>query len=269
MKTYTLQDLLYLMQRLRDPDDGCPWDREQDYRSIAPYTIEETYELVDAIESDDLAQIREELGDVLFQVVFYSQLATETGAFTFADIVDGLVSKLVRRHPHVFPDGSLESRAGEQRTATGQVKRSWEQIKAGERREKRRPGVLDDIPAALPALTRAAKLQKRASRVGFDWDKPEGVLQHLQSELQELLEARQQGDQPHIEEEFGDLLFCMINLARHWQIDPEKSLRQANRKFERRFRFVEDSLQQRGSSVAEANLEVMDSLWEDAKRKGL
>lgn len=266
---YSLEDLLYLMRRLRDPVDGCPWDREQDFRSIAPYTLEETYELVDAIESDDPVQIREELGDVLFQVVFYSQLASETDAFSFSDIVDGIVSKLVRRHPHVFPDGSLESRAGEQRTETRQVKQNWEQIKAGERRQKQRPGVLDDIPAALPALTRATKLQKRASRAGFDWEDHEGVLQHLQSELVELTEARQRGDQQQVEEEFGDLLFCMVNLARHWQIDAEKSLREANRKFERRFRYIENGLQQNGSSVTEATLETMDALWEEAKQNGL
>lgn len=266
---HSLDDLLTLMARLRDPDDGCPWDRQQTFASIAPHTIEETYELVDAIETDDLAQVREELGDVLFQVVFYAQLGSEAGEFGFDDVVHTLVAKLLRRHPHVFPDGTLDSRVGEQRTATADVKRSWERIKAEERSAKQRHRVLDDIPPALPALSRAVKLQKRAAQVGFDWRRPAGVIDHLQSELVELEEARQSGNDAHIEEEFGDLLFCLINLARHWKIDPEKSLRASNRKFERRFNYIESALAEAGERPGEVTLERMDALWQQAKTEGL
>lgn len=269
MKQYTLDDLFYLMQRLRDPADGCPWDREQDFASIAPHTIEESYELADAIESGDMQQIREELGDVLFQVVFYTQLGRELGQFDLGDIVQSLVTKLLRRHPHVFPDGLLRGRVASQTAETGDVKRQWEQIKAQERRQKQHPGVLDDIPIALPALTRAVKLQKRAARVGFDWNHPQQVLAHVFSEIEELNEARSLDDPDRIEEEFGDVLFCMINLARHWKIDPETSLRRANRKFETRFRYVEQELGEEGLTPGEASLGKMDSLWEEAKTKGL
>lgn len=269
MTRYRLQNLLYLMQRLRDPADGCPWDRAQDFASIVPYTIEESYELADAIAADDRQQIREELGDVLFQVVFYSQLAVEQGDFSFDDVVDSIVSKLLRRHPHVFPDGTLQSRAGEQTVATPEVKQNWEAIKASERETKQQTGVLDDVPLALPAMTRASKLQKRASAVGFDWGELEPVIEHVFSELEELQEAREQQDKAHIEEEFGDLLFCMVNVARHLKIDPENSLRQANRKFEQRFRFIEKTLAEAGSSPTEASLEQMDQLWEVAKTNGL
>lgn len=269
MTNYRLDDLLALMQRLRDPLDGCPWDQQQTFSSIAPHTIEETYELVDAIETGDMQQVKEELGDVLFQVVFYAQLASEEGAFSFADLIDTLVGKLLRRHPHVFPDGSLQSRVGTQHAETAEVKRNWERIKAEERSEKQRPRVLDDIPAALPALSRALKLQKRASQVGFDWSRPEEVITHLQSELLELNQAKSAGEQEQVEAEFGDLLFCLINLARHWKLDPEKCLRATNRKFESRFGYIEDALQQSGEAIEQASLQRMDALWEEAKSEGL
>ena len=269
MADYDLDDLLYLMQRLRDPKDGCPWDKAQDFASIAPHTIEESYELADAIASGDYSHIREELGDVLFQVVFYSQLGQELGQFDFGDIVQTLVSKLLRRHPHVFPDGTLSSRVSDQSIESSQVKQRWEQIKAEERQGKRQHGVLDDVPLALPALTRAGKLQKRAAQVGFDWDNGEQVITHLATELTELNEARASHNSDHIEEEFGDLLFCMVNVARHLKIDPEACLRAANRKFERRFQFIEATLAAQGSSPAEATLEKMDELWGEAKATGL
>lgn len=268
MADYTLDDLLYLMQRLRDPSDGCPWDKAQEFSSIAPHTIEESYELADAIASGDFQQIREELGDVLFQVVFYAQLGFEQKQFDFDGIIQSLVTKLLRRHPHVFPEGTLESRVGEQTIATAQVKQSWEDIKAEERKGKQQHGVLDDVPVSLPALARAAKLQKRASQVGFDWRQPEQVIEHLASELQELSEARNSGNLIQVEEEFGDVLFCMVNLARHLSIDPETSLRAANRKFEARFRYIEEMLAKEGCSPANASLQKMDQLWDDAKANG-
>lgn len=266
---YSLEDLLMLMSRLRDPSDGCPWDRAQNFSSIVPFTLEESYELADAIESGDMQQVREEVGDVLFQVIFYSQLGKEAGLFAFGDVVDSIVSKLLRRHPHVFPDGSLQSRSGVQQIDTAEVKQNWEQIKAGERREKERAGVLDDVPVALPALTRAFKLQKRAAQTGFDWDHPEQVIEHLVSELDELTEAKQSCSEEKIVEEFGDLLFCLVNLARHWKIDPEKSLREANRKFEARFRYIEQRLGADGIKPEEATLARMDQLWDEAKSEGL
>ncbi|MEE8056295.1 MAG: nucleoside triphosphate pyrophosphohydrolase [Pseudomonadales bacterium] len=279
MADYSLDDLLYLMSRLRDPKDGCPWDRAQDFSSIVPHTIEESYELADAIERGDFQQIREELGDVLFQVVFYSQLGDEQKQFDFNGIVSTLVDKLIRRHPHVFPEGSLESRVGHQAIGSqaidsqtikiAQVKQTWEAIKATERESKQQPGVLDDVPMALPALTRAAKLQKRASQVGFDWDDIDEVLGQLREEIDELIEAREQHSAVEIAGELGDVLFCLVNLARHLKVNPEAALRAANRKFENRFRYIEQTLAENGHLPAEATLEQMDKLWGEAKEQGL
>ncbi len=266
---YKLEDLLHLMSRLRDPNDGCPWDREQSLSSIVPHTIEESYELADAIEQGDFKQIKEELGDVLFQVVFYAQLAAEQKQFEFVDIVTGLVEKLLRRHPHVFPDGSLQSRVGEQTTEMDAIKQNWESIKSTERRAKQQAGVLDDVPVSIPALSRALKLQKRASQVGFDWDNIEPVLAHLQSEIAELVEARDKLGEDEIEAELGDILFCVVNLSRHLKKDPETALRRTNSKFEARFRYIEAKLADQGSSPEEAELALMDSLWDEAKSKGL
>ncbi|MGK0500109.1 MAG: ATP diphosphatase [Oceanicoccus sp.] len=264
-----IDDLLYLMSRLRDPLDGCPWDKEQDFASIVPHTIEESYELADAIANGDFKQIKEELGDVLFQVVFYAQMGKEQQRFDFKDIAQALVDKLVRRHPHVFPQGSLQSRAGKQNAAITEIKKNWEATKVNERQQKQQFSLLDDVPVALPALSRAAKLQKRASRVGFDWDNSAGVVTHLQSELDELREAELAKDQDHIAEELGDVLFCAVNLARKLKVDPESALRSANRKFEQRFRFIEKSLSASGSTPEEASLEQMDALWQQAKQQGL
>ena len=257
------------MSRLRDRNDGCPWDLAQDFSSIVPHTLEESYELADAIEAGDFQQIKEELGDVLFQVVFYAQLAGEQQQFDFTGVVTTLVEKLLRRHPHVFPQGQLQRRVAEQSADSRMVKRRWEEIKASERKSKQQNGVLDDVPSALPALTRAAKLQKRASQVGFDWHDIDGVLAQLREEIDELIEARQQYSATEIAEELGDVLFCSVNLARHLKVDPETALRAANRKFENRFRYIEDTLSAQGLSPAQATLQQMDLLWDEAKEKGL
>lgn len=269
MENYSLDDLLYLMSRLRDPQDGCPWDTAQDFSSIVPHTIEESYELADAIASGDIQHIREELGDVLFQVIFYAQLGVEQEQFDFSGIVSSLVKKLLRRHPHVFPDGSLRSRMGVQQASTDSIKQNWEDLKVAERQKKQLNGVLDDIPSALPALTRAAKIQRRASKTGFDWSNADGVLLKLQEEISELVEARLTNNKQEIEGEIGDILFTAVNLARHVDVDPESALRVTNRKFEARFHYIEKALQAAGSSTQQASVEEMDMLWDEAKQQGL
>ena len=266
---YSLQDLLYLMSRLRDPVDGCPWDRQQSFLTIIPYTLEESYELADAIESGDFLQIREELGDVLFQVVFYAQLATEQDQFVFDDVVSGLVSKLIKRHPHVFPDATLSSRAGASLPDSDTVPRNWETIKSTERQAREQHSSMDDVPANLPALGRAAKLQKRAAREGFDWPDYEGVLEKLQEEITELQSACNGGQPQAIEDELGDVLFSCVNLARHLDVNPEMALRGANSKFEQRYRYIETKLSGRGISASDATMEQMDLLWDEAKGVGL
>jgi ATP diphosphatase len=268
-KPYTLDDLLELMSRLRDPEDGCPWDKAQNFDSIVQHTIEESYELADAIAQGDFKQIKEELGDVLFQVVFYSQLGTEQGQFDFDAVVDAITAKLLRRHPHVFPEGTLQSRAGQQTTETPEVKKAWEAIKAEERKDKSQHGILDDVPVSLPALSRASKLQKRAARAGFDWEHTDDILTKLKEELAELEEARQQQDEAAIHHEMGDILFCCVNLARRLQVDSESALRGCNQRFEKRFRYIEQQLASSGRSPEDASLEEMDKLWDQAKQSGL
>ncbi len=267
---YQLTDLLHLMARLRDPQYGCPWDLKQDYASIVPHTLEEAYEVADAIERGDFAHLPGELGDLLFQVVYYSQLGLEEGRFDFAQVVDGITAKLIRRHPHVFPDGDLYGAPDQPRLSEAQIKQRWEEIKAAERAEKatapEQLSLLDDIPQALPALSRAAKLQKRAAQVGFDWPAPLPVLDKLQEELDEVLEAMAEGDPQHIAEEMGDLLFVAVNLARHLKVEPEAALRAANRKFERRFQFIEQALRAAGKGMEDCSLEELDALWGEAKR---
>ncbi|THG83368.1 nucleoside triphosphate pyrophosphohydrolase [Pseudomonas sp. A-1] len=268
---YRLDDLLHLMARLRDPQYGCPWDLKQDYASIVPHTLEEAYEVADAIERGDFAHLPGELGDLLFQVVYYSQLGREEGRFDFARVVDGITRKLIRRHPHVFPDGDLYGAPDLPRLAEAAIRQRWEEIKAEERAEQvaapEQLSLLDDIPQALPALSRAAKLQKRAAQVGFDWPAPLPVLDKLQEELDEVLEAMAEGDQAHIAEEVGDLLFVAVNLARHLKVEPEAALRAANRKFERRFRFIEQALRAAGKAMDDCPLEELDALWGEAKRQ--
>ena len=266
---YKLDDLLHLMARLRDPQHGCPWDLRQDYASIVPHTLEEAYEVADAIARRDFPQLRDELGDLLFQVVYYSQLGREDGHFDFAQVVDGITRKLVRRHPHVFPDGDLHGPLDLPRLDEATIKHRWEEIKAEERAEKaaapEQLSLLDDVPAALPALSRAAKLQKRAANVGFDWADATPVVAKIQEELDEVREAMANGQAAQVAEEVGDLLFVMVNLARHLQVDAEDALRQANAKFERRFRFIEEALKAQDRSPQEASLEEMDALWDAAK----
>ncbi|NMZ76791.1 MULTISPECIES: nucleoside triphosphate pyrophosphohydrolase [Pseudomonas] len=267
---HKLEDLLYLMARLRDPQNGCPWDLKQSYATIVPYTLEEAYEVADAIERGDFDHLREELGDLLFQVVYYAQLAREEGRFEFDAVVDGITTKLIRRHPHVFPDGDLYGEPDPAKLEEAAVKQRWEELKAEERAAKAAEPVqlslLDDVPNALPALSRAAKLQKRASQVGFDWADALPVVDKVREELDEVLEAMAGGDTEAQAEEVGDLLFVVVNLARKLKVDPETALRAANAKFERRFRYIETALRDQGRTLEDSNLEEMDELWGAAKR---
>lgn len=268
---YSLQDLLHLMARLRDPKYGCPWDVQQNYASIVPHTLEEAYEVADAIERGDFDDLKGELGDLLFQVVYYSQLAREEGRFEFDGVIDGITRKLIRRHPHVFPTGDLYAPLETPRLSDEEVKQRWEEIKAQERAVKAKApeqlSLLADVPAVLPALSRAAKLQKRASQVGFDWPSALPVVDNVREELDEVLEAMADNDAAGIEEEVGDLLFAAVNLARHLKVDPENALRAANRKFERRFRFIEQALRDTQRPMEDCTLEEMDALWGEAKRQ--
>jgi len=251
-----LPRLVAIMARLRDPAAGCPWDLEQTFDTIAPYTIEEAYEVADAIARRALPELRDELGDLLLQVVYHARMAEEAGAFDLGDVVRGISDKMVRRHPHVFGDDSRDKTADEQ-TA------DWERLKAAERAAA---GVLDGVAAGLPALTRAVKLQDRAARVGFDWPDAGAVLDKIAEETQELVEARADGDAARLAEEYGDLMFVMANLARHLRIDPEAALRAANAKFTRRFEAIEAALAAEGRRPEESDLAEMDALWEAAKR---
>ena len=248
--------LLEIMKTLREPG-GCPWDRDQSFATIAPYTIEEAYEVASAIEDQDFQALPGELGDLLFQVVFHARMAEEAGLFDFGDVVQEVTAKMIRRHPHVFGGEDAKQSAEDQ-------KAYWESLKALERKGKAQHGVLDDVPSALPALVRAEKLQKRASSVGFDWNNAQHVLAKIAEEAREVVEAPTQAER---EEELGDLLFVVANLARHLKVDPEAALRGANAKFTRRFRHIEAVLAARGSSPAEASLEEMEALWQDAKRQ--
>lgn len=262
---YTLDDLRFLMRRLRDPDGGCPWDLAQTYESITPSTIEEAYEVVDAIDRGDKSQLREELGDLLFQVIFYNQLAEEEGAFQFEQIVDGLTAKLIRRHPHVFPDDTL--RGESEARVNIDIKGQWESIKEGERQDKGLNSVLDDVPLALPALTRAQKLQKRAARLNLDWQNAKDVLSKLSEEYAELAEAIDCGALPLIEAELGDCLFTLVNLARHFKIDAEFALKRSSQKFSQRVKLVEDVLRTESKSPQQLSPEEIDKLWVMAKTK--
>ncbi|WP_268818561.1 nucleoside triphosphate pyrophosphohydrolase [Zhongshania aliphaticivorans] len=260
----------YLMSRLRDPETGCPWDLKQTPKSVIPYTLEEVYELVDAIEQDDPAQVRQELGDVLFQVIFYSQLASEQDTFRFSDVVNDIVEKLVRRHPHVFPDGTLESRRDVTAPDEADIKARWEDIKKKERAQKSQYSVLDDIPLALPALTRATKLQKRAAGMGFDWTELKEVVCALREELLELEEAIHTGERTSIADEMGDVLFSAVNLSRHLGLDAETTARHACAKFERRFKFVEQRCTDMNvSEKSEDATRQMALFWNEAKATGL
>tara|TARA_R110000782_G_scaffold226619_1_gene313425 strand:+ start:1142 stop:1969 length:828 start_codon:yes stop_codon:yes gene_type:complete len=253
--------LIDVMSKLRNPESGCPWDLEQSYSTIAPYTIEEAYEVADAIERGDMTDLKEELGDLLFQVVFHSQMAAEDGAFDIADVTSGIADKMVRRHPHVFesPDA---------RSATEQA-RAWERIKADERASKANdvnPSALDGVALSLPALLRAEKLQNRAARVGFDWAEAEPIFDKLEEETQEVRDAIQSGIRDDIEDELGDLLFVAANLSRRLDVDPEQALRRANAKFERRFRAMEAEATADGVNFADLTLDEQESYWQRVKR---
>ncbi len=257
--TGNIEDLLAIMRKLRDPDGGCPWDLEQDFSTIAPYTIEEAYEVASAIEIGDYAGLRDELGDLLLQVVFHAQMADEAQHFAFPDVVRAICEKMIRRHPHVFADGDAKT--------AGAVGEAWEAIKKKEREGKAAgpASLLDDVPRALPALMRAVKLQNRAATVGFDWPNAGLVADKIAEETRELAEAVDSGKAGKVEEEFGDLLFAMANLARHLKLDPEEALRAANAKFVRRFKVIEAGLEAEGRKPADATLEEMEALWQKAK----
>lgn len=253
----SIHRLLEIMARLRDPNGGCPWDLEQNFATIAPYTIEEAYEVADAIARDDMVHLKEELGDLLLQVVFHSQMAKEAGHFTFEEVAAAINEKMVRRHPHVFADAKIET--AEAQTA------NWETIKAAERKDKQKGGVLADVPTALPALMRAQKLQSRAARVGFDWPDTTGVIAKIREELDEVEEAIASGDKAHTAEEVGDLLFAVTNLARFVEADAEGALRDANTKFTRRFEAMEAALATQGKAMGDMTLDELEALWVDAK----
>lgn len=259
-ETSPVDRLRAIMRALRDPQTGCPWDIEQDFATIAPYTIEEAYEVADAIEREAWPDLKDELGDLLLQTVFHAQIAQDRGLFTFDDIATGIADKMVARHPHVFGDESRDKSA-EQQT------RDWESVKAAERAAKAQTGVLDGVAVGLPALLRAVKLQKRAARVGFDWPDAGHVLDKIAEETTELAEAAEALDADAIEDEFGDLLFVMANLARHLKVDPEQALRRANGKFTRRFQSIEAALSAQGKTPQDSTLEEMDALWDEAKLK--
>lgn len=265
--------LIEIMAALRAPVTGCPWDIEQDFSTIAPYTIEEAYEVADAIARNDIDNLREELGDLLLQVVYHAQMADEKGEFAFGDVVEGITRKMIRRHPHVF--GSEEARSA------GMAKGMWEKIKAEEKAERRAErlargldpedhgkGFLDSVPVALPALTRALKLQEKAARVGFDWSEAEPILDKIEEEIAELREALVKGDTAAIKDEFGDMLFAVVNLGRHLKVDSEAALSGTNDKFRKRFHYVEQALDTSGGSLEQASLDEMEALWQQAKSAG-
>jgi ATP diphosphatase len=268
--------LIAIMTMLRDKQHGCPWDLEQTIKSLLPYTLEEVYEVADAIENNDLVELEDELGDLLFQVIFYAQIAKEQGAFDFQDIATAITDKLIRRHPHVFPDGDVEQFGISQEIDAQQVVVNWEAIKEIEREEKRKKGgkqvvqgaesILDDVPRALPAMERARKLQKRAAQVGFDWVELAPVLEKLKEEVAEFEEALASGDLERMSDELGDVLFATINLARHSKIEPEVALRSTNRRFERRFKWIEAALYKQDKVFKDAKLEELDVLWGQAKK---
>jgi len=253
------QRLVEIMARLRGPD-GCPWDREQTFDSVKPYTLEETYEVLDAIDRRDWNDLSEELGDFLLQAVFYAQMAGEQNLFAIDDALDAINQKLIRRHPHVFADESAET--------AGDVKKIWGEVKAAEKKEKGKQAdtLLSGVPRALPALVEAQQIASRAAGVGFDWENAEQVIDKLHEELAELNEARRNATHDRLEDELGDMLFVIVNLARFVKVDPEQALRRTNAKFRERFGFIERKLSERGKSLQEATLDEMEALWQEAKR---
>ena len=256
-----LPRLIAIMARLRDPETGCPWDIAQDFASIAPYTIEEAFEVADAIDRADWDDLRGELGDLLLQAVFHAQIAQDRGLFDLGDVANAISDKMIARHPHVFGEENRDKTPAQQT-------RDWEAVKAAERAASGNDGTLDGVALGLPALLRAVKLQKRAARVGFDWPETSHVLNKIREEVEEIHEAAESHDPDHVEEEFGDLLFVMANLARHMDLCPETALRRANAKFTRRFAYIEASLETTGRRPEDSDLAEMDALWNEAKRAG-
>ena len=253
-----IAELLAIMRRLRSPDGGCPWDLAQNFSTIAPYTIEEAYEVASAIETGDFSALKDELGDLLLQVVFHAQMASERDLFAFPDVVRAISDKMIRRHPHVFAKGGAKTPEA--------VTLAWDEIKRREREAKApHESLLDDVPRALPALMRAVKLQNRAAQVGFDWPSAVTVTDKIAEESRELAEAVASGKSSKVAEEFGDLLFAMANLARHLKLDPEEALRAANAKFVRRFKAIEAGLEAKGRTLEDASLDEMEALWQEAK----
>ena len=259
--TTKLEKFAEIIAKLRDPNGGCPWDLEQTYQTMPPHILEEAYEVVEAINQDDRKELKEELGDLLMQVVFLSQLAQEEGAFTLDDVIDGITDKIIRRHPHVFGEIKAEN--------SDEVLKNWENIKQQERYQKEQFSILDNVPIALPSLLRAAKLQKRCAKVGFDWSELEPTIQKVEEELQVVRdEVSKQPQNPQaIEEEIGDLLFASVNVARHLKLNPEEALRKANLKFERRFRQVEQSILASGRQLEQVSLAEMDLIWDQVKQQ--
>lgn len=253
----SIEGLVEIMAALRDPNGGCPWDLEQTFATIAPYTIEEAYEVADAIHERDMEGLKGELGDLLFQVVYHAQMAEEAGHFDFGDVVKSISEKMLRRHPHVF--GEVDIATAEAQT------RNWEEIKAAERKAAKQESFLDDVPRALPALTRAEKLTKRVARVGFDWQSPETVYAKLEEEIGEVKDAAASGDKAAIQDELGDVLFVAANLCRKYGVDPEVALAGTNRKFTARFQFIEAEARKQGKTLEDMSLGEMDELWEAAK----
>lgn len=268
MSQYNLNDLVYLMQRLRDPDTGCSWDIKQTFASIAPHTLEEAYEVVDAIERKDWSHLEEELGDLLLQVIFYCQMGSEESYFNLDSVIHILVEKLIRRHPHVFPDGTLSSKVGPSGLSESEVLENWEKIKQQEKQEKAagaKGSVLDDVPASMPALIKAKKLQKKAASVGFDFSDYQQVKDKFLEELKELEDEIKTGDKTRQQQEMGDLLFSCVNLARWLKIDPERALSGSNLRFTQRFKQVEETVVKQGGWQA-TNPEQLEQYWYDAKQ---
>lgn len=267
--------LLEIMKALRTPETGCPWDLVQDFKSIAPYTIEEACEVADAIERDDMEDLRLELGDLLLQSVYHAQMASEQGLFDFGDVVEGITQKMIRRHPHVFGTADVSA---EEFSARGMAEGTWERIKAEEKAEtaalraskglpakNTNTSILDDVPNALPALACAVKLQKKASKVGFDWNDPHAVIAKIREELDEFEHELKDGNLDKQSEELGDIFFALANLARHQKIDPDSALRSTNQKFRKRFSYIEANIERKNETMESASLEIMDSLWNEAK----
>lgn len=273
----SIERLLTLMAYLRDEAQGCDWDKKQTYQTIAPYTLEETYEVLDAIERRDYEHLKEELGDLLFQIVFYAQLGKEELRFDFDDIVNGIVEKMLRRHPHIFPNGDLASFGEAPPFSQEALKGQWDRIKAEEKALKKQhsqshadeEGLLDSVPVSMPALMQAEKLQKKAAKVGFDWPDTAPVFAKIREELDELEEAIQGAEQDHIEAEMGDVLFAMSNLARHLKVAPDVALNRTNVKFRRRFARIETLVSEQDKSLSTCSLEELDAYWEQSKREGL